>query len=319
MIFSNLLTIPIFHEQLMKHGIVSVPTIPQIQQLIEAAWADGFEPESAKYFRGKICGTTKRIGASEGYALFRYLRIPAMIVDAYNAQAVYHFILHYFRSRYGLPPVKAAKPLPDVIGNPYMDLSEDIFVTKVYHLPTSGPLEHYVPPKIPADSTPHLTGSPYIEEAVFDVLEYSNRRGMSFPSVTAHPYALPAISSSAAESDEAAPSTSASAPVGVFCPPILFQTSTRSKTIIGVEPMKGHAYSVLMFDPYSPYQADPKEDPVKILNSFRHPPSRLSSLDNIFEILYIDAPRLVTEEEAAQTKDLEQLAVEGSPIITRLF
>ena len=205
-----------------------------------------------------------------------------MLVDTYSSAALYHFVLHYFRSRYGLPPVASTHDIPSMLGPPYQDIHEDKFITKTYKLSSTSSLDKYVPPKLPAGTDVKNSPSPYQEEAVFNVLEYPNPMNPvpacsvepeepSAPSATDAP---PAASSSSASS----PATTPSVP---FCPPLLMQTQTRSKTIIGVEPVKGRAYNVLMFDPYSPYQADPKEDPFKILNSFRHPPSRLTSLDNI--------------------------------------
>ena len=213
--------------------------------------------------------------------IFDYLRV--MLVDAYSPAALYHFTLHYFRSRYGLPPVASAHAIPKMLGPPYQDIQEDKFITKTYKLSSTSSLDKYVPPKHPAGTDLKNCPSPYQEETVFNVIEYSNPLNpvpacpvaTEEPSAASSTTAPPAASSSA---ETAAPAPAATAP---FCPPLLMQTQTRSKTIIGVEPVKGRAYNVLMFDPYSPYQADPKEDPFKILNSFRHPPSRLTSLDNI--------------------------------------
>ena len=205
-----------------------------------------------------------------------------MLVDAYSPAALYHFALHYYRSRYGLPPVKSAHDIPKMLGPPYQDIQEDKFITKTYKLSSTSSLDKYVPPKLPAGTDKRDCPSPYQEEAVFNVLEYPNPIN-PVPACTVAPED-PTPASSTAPPPAAASSSSTeekAAPAVPFCPPLFMQTQTRSKTIIGVEPVKGRAFNLLMFDPYSPYQADPKEDPFKILNSFRHPPSRLALLDNI--------------------------------------
>ena len=97
-----------------------------------------------------------------------------MLVDAYSPAALYHFALHYYRSRYGLPPVKSAHDIPKMLGPPYQDIQEDKFITKTYKLSSTSSLDKYVPPKLPAGTDKRDCPSPYQEEAVFNVLEYPN-------------------------------------------------------------------------------------------------------------------------------------------------
>ncbi|KAL6467441.1 hypothetical protein MHYP_G00231180 [Metynnis hypsauchen] len=59
----------------------SVPSIPRVQALIEAAWAEGIDPQGASQFNRKLQGTRAWIGATEIYAVLTAHRVRARIVD----------------------------------------------------------------------------------------------------------------------------------------------------------------------------------------------------------------------------------------------
>ncbi|XP_029927370.1 zinc finger-containing ubiquitin peptidase 1 isoform X2 [Myripristis murdjan] len=59
----------------------AVPSIPQVQSMIEAAWKEGLDPQGASHFEQKLQGTRAWIGATEIYALLTSLGISARITD----------------------------------------------------------------------------------------------------------------------------------------------------------------------------------------------------------------------------------------------
>lgn len=280
-------------------GLSGVPTIPKIQELIESAWEKGFDPSSRDVHGGKLVGTKKTIGPVEGWVLFRSLRIPVVLVDVFSPQAAWHWAVDYYRSRYGIPEV-SAESVKDVTSTApqYNDLKEDLFISSLYHLP---PPTSYIPPLAdPSDPAAKDKPSPYNEKEVFDLTSHSSP-------FTAVPAAKYEVESEGAKKEV------------VFCPPVYLQFVGRSKTLIGIEPLEKGVFNLLCFDPYSPFQADPKEDPFKIINSMRHPPSRIAGLNNVFEFLFIEKPEILDENDMKEVKDLEELAAAGSPVFQRIF
>ncbi|XP_024248499.1 zinc finger-containing ubiquitin peptidase 1 isoform X1 [Oncorhynchus tshawytscha] len=59
----------------------SVPSIPQVQVLIEGAWREGLDPQGATHFNQRLQGTRAWIGATEIYALCTSLRVSARVLD----------------------------------------------------------------------------------------------------------------------------------------------------------------------------------------------------------------------------------------------
>ncbi|XP_031643432.1 zinc finger-containing ubiquitin peptidase 1-like isoform X1 [Oncorhynchus kisutch] len=59
----------------------SVPSIPQVQVLIEGAWREGLDPQGATHFNQRLQGTQAWIGATEIYALCTSLRVSARVLD----------------------------------------------------------------------------------------------------------------------------------------------------------------------------------------------------------------------------------------------
>ncbi|KAM4632654.1 zinc finger-containing ubiquitin peptidase 1 isoform 2-T2 [Polymixia lowei] len=59
----------------------AVPSIPQVQSMIEGAWKEGLDPQGASHFNQRLQGTRAWIGATEIYALLTFLGIGAHITD----------------------------------------------------------------------------------------------------------------------------------------------------------------------------------------------------------------------------------------------
>ncbi|XP_046732838.1 zinc finger-containing ubiquitin peptidase 1 isoform X2 [Silurus meridionalis] len=59
----------------------SFPSIPRVQALIEAAWAEGIDPQGASQFNGRLRGTRAWIGATEIYSVLTSLQLRARIID----------------------------------------------------------------------------------------------------------------------------------------------------------------------------------------------------------------------------------------------
>ncbi|CAH2252082.1 zinc finger with UFM1-specific peptidase domain [Pelobates cultripes] len=79
MILSSLLHNDTFKNSLQEYR--SIPCIPKIQSLIEKAWKEGFDPQGASHFNGRLQGTKAWIGACEIYCLLTSLEIKCQILD----------------------------------------------------------------------------------------------------------------------------------------------------------------------------------------------------------------------------------------------
>lgn len=53
----------------------TVPSIPQVQSMIEEAWKEGLDPQGASHFNQRLQGTRAWIGATEIYSLLTSLGI----------------------------------------------------------------------------------------------------------------------------------------------------------------------------------------------------------------------------------------------------
>ncbi|XP_036395261.1 zinc finger-containing ubiquitin peptidase 1 [Megalops cyprinoides] len=58
-----------------------IPSIPQVQALIEQAWREGMDPQGASHFNGRLQGSRAWIGATEIYSLFTSLGVRAHLMD----------------------------------------------------------------------------------------------------------------------------------------------------------------------------------------------------------------------------------------------
>lgn len=82
-----------------------IPCIPKIQVLIENAWREGFDPQGASHFRGKLQGTKAWIGASEIYCLLTSLHLKCRILDFHKPSSssgthplLFEWVLNYYSS-----------------------------------------------------------------------------------------------------------------------------------------------------------------------------------------------------------------------------
>lgn len=61
-----------------------IPSIPQVQCMIEEAWKRGLDPQGASHFNQKLQGTRAWIGATEIYSLFTSLGIRWAILHCFS-------------------------------------------------------------------------------------------------------------------------------------------------------------------------------------------------------------------------------------------
>ncbi|KAK2815415.1 hypothetical protein Q5P01_025882 [Channa striata] len=78
MLLSSLQRIEVYSSFLQEK---SVPSIPEVQRMIEAAWKEGLDPQGASHFNQRLQGTRAWIGATEIYVLLTSLGIHAHILD----------------------------------------------------------------------------------------------------------------------------------------------------------------------------------------------------------------------------------------------
>ncbi|KAH9060064.1 peptidase family C78-domain-containing protein, partial [Lactarius vividus] len=57
------------------------PSVNSLRALIEEAWGNGFDPEGAEGFKGRLVGRRKWIGTAELYVAFTYRGIPCQLAD----------------------------------------------------------------------------------------------------------------------------------------------------------------------------------------------------------------------------------------------
>ncbi|KAM9315379.1 zinc finger-containing ubiquitin peptidase 1 [Gastrophryne carolinensis] len=82
-----------------------IPCIPKIQALIENAWKEGFDPQGASHFNGKLQGTKAWIGACEIYCLLTSLHLKCRILDFHKPSntsgthpLLFEWVLKYYTS-----------------------------------------------------------------------------------------------------------------------------------------------------------------------------------------------------------------------------
>nr|XP_032832725.1 zinc finger-containing ubiquitin peptidase 1 isoform X2 [Petromyzon marinus] len=87
-------------------GGARMPGIPRLQALVEEAWEQGFDPQGASNFAGKLRGTRAWIGATELYALLTSQRVRCRVVDFHRATGeggthplLFAWVTDYFRGR----------------------------------------------------------------------------------------------------------------------------------------------------------------------------------------------------------------------------
>ncbi|XP_073432055.1 zinc finger-containing ubiquitin peptidase 1 [Dendrobates tinctorius] len=103
MLLSSVLLSDSYRDFLKDHKYI--PCIPKIQALIEDAWKEGFDPQGASHFNGKLQGTRAWIGASEIYCLLTSLRLKCRILDFHTPTSptgthplLFEWVLNYYAS-----------------------------------------------------------------------------------------------------------------------------------------------------------------------------------------------------------------------------
>ncbi|XP_063773267.1 zinc finger-containing ubiquitin peptidase 1 isoform X2 [Pseudophryne corroboree] len=101
MLLSSILMSDSYRHCLQECG--HIPCIPKIQSLIEDAWKEGFDPQGASHFSGKLQGTKAWIGASEIYCLLTSLKIKCRILDFHKPSStsgthplLFEWVLNYY-------------------------------------------------------------------------------------------------------------------------------------------------------------------------------------------------------------------------------
>ncbi|ORY55163.1 peptidase family C78-domain-containing protein [Leucosporidium creatinivorum] len=101
-----------------------IPTILELQNIIELAWNQGYDPPGRDHFKGKLIGSTKWIGATEIYTAMSWLGIRVKIIDFPKVPGsgngthgtLVSWIRDYFETPLPTSPTGAKRPLPSTDG-----------------------------------------------------------------------------------------------------------------------------------------------------------------------------------------------------------
>ncbi|KAJ1721458.1 hypothetical protein LPJ53_004018 [Coemansia erecta] len=81
----------------------TVPTVRQLQEMLELAWRDGFDADGAEQLGHRVVGTKKWIGTTEIYCILAHLGVRSSIVDFHcptapdgTHPALFSWIAEYF-------------------------------------------------------------------------------------------------------------------------------------------------------------------------------------------------------------------------------
>ncbi|KAK3534882.1 hypothetical protein QTP86_033581 [Hemibagrus guttatus] len=96
----------------------SFPSIPQVQALIEAAWAEGIDPQGASQFNRKLKGTRAWIGATEIYTILTSLQLRGRIIDFHQPTGpgdTHPRLFQWVKNYFSLPSSTGARAPPTVV------------------------------------------------------------------------------------------------------------------------------------------------------------------------------------------------------------
>ncbi|XP_026868314.2 zinc finger-containing ubiquitin peptidase 1 isoform X1 [Electrophorus electricus] len=96
----------------------SIPSIPQVQALIEAAWAEGVDPQGASHFSGRLQGTRAWIGATEIYAVLTAHQVRARIFDFHQPtgpSGTHPKLFEWVKNYFSLPSSRGSRLPPRVV------------------------------------------------------------------------------------------------------------------------------------------------------------------------------------------------------------
>lgn len=95
------------------HSRMPPSTVLDIQLLLERAWKDGFDPEGAKHYQGKIRGKSKWIGAVEVASVLTSLSVDCAVIQFIKRDSsrrlLVDFVWQYFDSQSGFDVCQHAR------------------------------------------------------------------------------------------------------------------------------------------------------------------------------------------------------------------
>jgi hypothetical protein len=71
----------VVRDQLFSRGIITIPTLKELQKIIENAWKKGYDRIGGMQLEYSLFNTTKWIGATEVVAMLRSCKIRACVAD----------------------------------------------------------------------------------------------------------------------------------------------------------------------------------------------------------------------------------------------
>jgi hypothetical protein len=98
MLFSSMRHLPVYSSLSKPGHLAPIPTIKELQALLELAWAAGYDPKGRKHYNGKIAGSRKWIGTTEIYTAFTYLGVSTKIYDFEASKDTQNQILKWVRA-----------------------------------------------------------------------------------------------------------------------------------------------------------------------------------------------------------------------------
>eukprot|EP00550_Attheya_septentrionalis_P002053 CAMPEP_0198289370 /NCGR_PEP_ID=MMETSP1449-20131203/7570_1 /TAXON_ID=420275 /ORGANISM="Attheya septentrionalis, Strain CCMP2084" /LENGTH=468 /DNA_ID=CAMNT_0043987679 /DNA_START=179 /DNA_END=1586 /DNA_ORIENTATION=+ len=94
----------------------NVPSLSQLESLMENSWRDGFDGKGAEHFNNRMLGRKRKIGAAEVCSLFSYLSIDATVIQFIHCpqsrSLLGHFVWCYFNVGAGRKANNDSGPSP---------------------------------------------------------------------------------------------------------------------------------------------------------------------------------------------------------------
>jgi hypothetical protein len=88
-----------------RNTYITIPNVRQIQNALEQAWKEGYDPRGARHYKNKISGTTSKIGAIEVSSVLAYWGLDSSVVQFVTCQEsrglLSNFVQAYFSKALG--------------------------------------------------------------------------------------------------------------------------------------------------------------------------------------------------------------------------
>ncbi|TNY24223.1 peptidase family C78-domain-containing protein [Rhodotorula diobovata] len=122
MVFSSLRHLPQYaklfapaekHDEDSPSPLAPIPSIREWQEMIEKAWAAGFDPDGASHFGGKLINSRRWIGTTEVYVALTWLGIRVTIIDfpkLAGTSSVHEPLLRWLVNYFRLAPSSVSAP-----------------------------------------------------------------------------------------------------------------------------------------------------------------------------------------------------------------